>query len=217
MKQGCKHIAGILILLLACCFLNAQVNVRATVNRDNILIGEPFSLTVEAYMPLGSSISWFNSDTMPHFEVTDRSVIDTAENIDGKKITQVLNLTSFDSGRWQIPPFEIVVAGQSFYTDSIPVNVTFTPFDPKEDYRDIKDIIEVKNPSVRYIPWIIAGLTVLSLSALAYFMRKKKPLVRDVKIAAEAALSPYEEAVTALNALGKKLPAEGEEKDFIRR
>jgi hypothetical protein len=214
MKRGCKHITVFIILLLACSFINAQVNVRANVNRDNILIGEPITLNVEAYVPLGASITWNNTDTIPHFEILNRSAVDTSQNIDGKMISQSLTITSFDSGQWHIPSFEIVVNNQPYYTDSILINVTFTPFDPKEDYRDIKDIIEVKNPSVKYIPWALAGMVLVSLTTIIVLVRRRKFTSAAVKKEVTPALSPYEEAMKALARLTDKGLTNGQVKTY---
>jgi hypothetical protein len=204
MKHGYKHITGFILLLLACSFLNAQVSVRANIDRDNILIGEPVSLTVEAYVPLGSKINWLNPDTIPHFEILSSSPIDTAENIDGKKISQTLTVTSFDSGRWQIPPFELLVDSQPFYTDSLTIDVTYTPFDPKDDYRDIKAIIEVTNPSMKYVPWVLAGLALISLAAIFILVKNRKFMAAPVKKELTPELSPFDEAMKALTELSSK-------------
>lgn len=185
----------------------AQVNVRATVSRDKILIGEPISLTVEAYMPLGNTVNWFRLDTLQGFEITETSHLDTIENIDGKKLSQTFTITSFDSGFQYIPPFEVLVNGQPFYTDSVGVNVSFTPFDRNADYRDIKDIIEVINPSVKYVPWIAALLAAGSLAGLIYILRKKKKIV-IVNAPTAPQPTPYEEAMSALHALRRRGIAE---------
>lgn len=213
MKHGRKHIITLIILLIICSSLEAQVNFRAVANRDSILIGEPISVTFEAYVPLGSKLNWFVDDSIPHFIITERSAIDTLENIDGKKIAQTLVITSFDSGRWQIPGIEILVDGQSFYCDSIPVKVGFTPFNPEEDYRDIRDIIELVNPSVKYIPFALVVLAIISLAILLYFMLKRKPS-QAIAEHVLPVLSPYEEAMTAIKELGNNRQTGGEEKKY---
>lgn len=214
MMNGCKNIGAILILLFAFSAISAQVKVRLTVNRDQILIGEPIALKVEAYMPLGTDIAWFPSDTIPRFPITYRSAVDTAENIDGKVISQSFVITSFDSGKQQLPPFEIFINGQPYYTDSIAIAVSYAPFDPKDDYKDIKDIIEIANRSVRYIPWLIAALAFISLIALIYFMLKqKKSPVREI-VPTVPLLSAYDEAMMALKALAMQNPSEFELKSY---
>ncbi len=203
MKHGCKHITAILIILLYCLNLQAQVSVRANIDRNKILIGEPITLSVEAYLPLGAPVQWINTDTIPHFEVTNRSPVDTTESIDGKKISQVLTITSFDSGHWQMPAFEVIVGGKPYYSDSLAIDVTFTSFDPNEDYRDIKEIIEVENSSSAYIPWIIAAVALVALIVLFYLWRKRKKIAPAVSKPVPK-ISPYDEAMSALRDLGKK-------------
>jgi hypothetical protein len=154
-------------------------------------------------MPLGSKTNWFIADSLPHFDITGRSAVDTVPNVDGKKITQVLNITSFDSGRWQMPPFEIVVDGQSFFTDSVGISVGFTPFNRDEDYRDIKDIIELSNPDVNRVPWIIAIVALISLLVLVFYLARKKKAPVEVQKPVVPALSPYDEAMKALKSLAK--------------
>jgi hypothetical protein len=214
MTKGEKHIVTILCLVLVSAYSQAQVSVRSNIDRDNILIGEAISLTVEAYMPLGSNIVWFNSDTIPHFDITQKSGVDTSQGIDGRKMAQSFTITSFDSGQQYIPPFEILVDSQSYYTDSIPVMVSFAPFDSKDDYRDIKDIIEVNIPALKYVPWAMAAAVILSLALLAFgwHNRRLKP-VHAVK-ERETALSPYEEAMKSLAQLSSHNTNNGEVKTY---
>jgi len=213
MKSGSKHIITVIILLVFSFCASAQVNVRSNIDRDNILIGESLSLTVEAYMPAGGNVTWFNSDTIPHFEILKKEAVDTVQNIDAKKVSQHFELTSFDSGQQYIPPFEIVVDNQSYFTDSIPINISFAPFDPNEDYRDIKDIIEAERPSVEYLQWLIAGLAVLSLVVIALVWRRKRSRPGEKKQAIQV-LSPYEEAMKALARLALNNVNNGEAKTY---
>jgi hypothetical protein len=212
MKSGRKHIIAVILLVISL-YANAQVNVRSNIDRDHILIGETISLTVEAYTPIGSAVAWFNADTLPHFELLKKDALDTVQNIDAKKLSQHFDITSFDSGQQYIPPFEIVVDNQSYFTDSIPITVSYAPFDPNEDYRDIKDIIEVKDTNVPYLQWLIAGLAVLSLAILVLLWRRNRSGAVS-KEPATPALSPYEEAMKALAQLALKNINNGEVKAY---
>jgi hypothetical protein len=72
-------IAG--ICLLACSFgANAQVLVKASIDRDKILVGDSIILTLDVRAPLGEDVSWFNLDTLPHFEFLDKGKIDTIKD-----------------------------------------------------------------------------------------------------------------------------------------
>lgn len=204
MKQGCIHISALMVSLLFCLPLFAQVSIKASVDRDKILIGEPVSLTVDAYVPLGSDVAWFASDSIDHFDITKRAAVDTTNDIDGKKISQVLTITSFDSGRWTIPQFEVNVGGKPYYSDSLTIDVAFISFNPKENYHDIKDIIVIRNPVLKYIPWIIAAVAIVSIAIiiLLWGKTKKRPVIAvQTKI---KTLTAYEDAMRALAELGKK-------------
>lgn len=214
MKSSIKHINSVIFSLLFCSYIHAQVNVRSNISRDNILIGQTVLLTVEAYVPTGSSVIWFNTDSIHHFEILKKTGPDTSQTIDVKKISQHFELTSFDSGHQYIPPFEIMVNGQSYFTDSIAVKVAYTPFDANEDYRDIKDIIEVKNSSVKYVPWIIAGLAILSAGVVFFLWFRRKYAVKAMQEEVVTILTPYEEAMKALASLSLKNVNNGEVKTY---
>lgn len=212
MKDRRKYIAVVVFLLTIHSFVNAQVYVKSSVDKNRVVIGEPITLTLEAYIPLGIQVTWFPLDTIPHFEFLTRPRPDTVESIEGKKITQTVTLTSFDSGQWEIPQLELKVLKQSYYTDTLLIDVGFIPFDREADYRDIKDIIEVSNPDTKYIPWIIAALVLISLVLVVYFLRKRSK-VSEAPVKEIVTLSPYEEAMRSLAELRKKgLPQNGQVK-----
>ncbi|HUQ67802.1 MAG TPA: hypothetical protein VM101_16685 [Flavitalea sp.] len=224
MKPRIKHIIPISCFLLLFSFAQAQVNVRSNIDHDNILIGERLTLVVEAYVPTGAAVKWFNTDTIAHFEILNQPRPDTAQSIDAKKITESFDLTSFDSGVQYIPPFEIIVEGQSYFTDSIAINVSFTPFNPDEDYKDIKDIIEVKNPTVKYIPWLVGGLALSCLALAVYLWFRRKFATKNLKEEEVHLLTPYEEAMQALQKLALRNLNNGDAKiyysemnDILRR
>jgi len=214
MKCSCKNIIPVFALLIIHSFLAAQVYVKASVDKNKLLIGEPVILTLEAYIPLGEKVTWFPLDTIPHFEFIKKPVTDTVESIEGKKITQVMTLTSFDSGQWEIPQLELKILKQSYYTDTIMIDVGFSSFDRNADYRDIKEIIEVINPDTKYIPWVIGAAVLLSIGGVIYLLRKRKSITGIPKKQITI-LSPFEEAMQALAELRKKgLPQNGQVKPY---
>lgn len=213
MQRGIIYIIFILNFLIPSSIV-CQVNVKAAVDKNRILIGEPVKLILEAYVPLGQPVVWFPVDTIPHFEFINKAKIDTAESIEGKKFTQHLSITSFDSGHWLIPQLELKVGAESYFTDTIPIDITFAAFNPEEGYRDIKDISEVVNPLVKYIPWIIAGVAFISLLLLVYFLRNRKP-EPAVSKRPVFELSPFDQAMQSLTVIRKKgLPQNGQVKGY---
>jgi hypothetical protein len=192
-----KHIVILVIALLFGGTIFSQVSVKASVDRDKILIGEPIRLTLQAYTPLGEPISWFPLDSIPGFDFIEKGKLDTIENVDNKKLEQQLVITSFDSGQVAFPPLELKVGDNIYYTDSIMIDVAYINFDPAADYRDIKAIEEVEGARASWLPWAIGAAIILAIGLIAWFMlvRKKKIITTTTP---EIKLSPYEEAMESL-------------------
>jgi LPXTG-motif cell wall-anchored protein len=90
-------------------------------------------------------------------------------------------------------------------TDSLPVNVSFSPFDPNQDYHDIKDIInvQVEKKKEQNWYWYIAASGLL-VAAIIYLLIKKKKKPAPVA----PPIDPYKEAKTELEKLkNEKLPS----------
>jgi len=192
------------VLLYAAISVSAQNKtvVRASVDKSKILIGEQIRLQLEADIPENEPIRFFTIDTLAHFEILNRAVIDTSNTDNGTFLKQAVVITSFDSGHWIIPALKL---GDNAITDSITVDVSFSPMDTAQAYHDIKDIIAVnpKKEKNRWWLWcaIGGGLVLLGL-LLFYALRKKKP----VPVAAAPALNPYEEAIKQLDKLQQEKP-----------
>ena len=184
-------------------YTNAQsaVSIKASVDKNTILIGEHFVLRLEANIPENEAIRFFDFDTIPHFEFLDRQKIDTTNTSTGTILTQVIRMTSFDSGHWVIPGF---VLDEKLVTDSIPFDVGFsTPFDPNKPYHDIKDVIDVEIEEEKQWWWYIAGGALLLLALILWLVLRKKP---EKAKAVEKPINAYEEAMTELAKLEKNKP-----------
>jgi LPXTG-motif cell wall-anchored protein len=181
-------------------YAQGGATVKATVDKNRILIGEPLQLVIEVNLSPGSVISFINIDTIDHFELLDKPVIDTINANGGTTIKGIYKFTSFDSGHWVIPSF---VLFPKIKTDTIPVDVVFSDFDPNQDYHDIKDIIEVAPEKKKQWWWLIAGGALLLAAVAVYLLRKKKPVARP---APEIMIDPYEEAMKELEQLQRDKP-----------
>jgi hypothetical protein len=198
--------------------------VATSVDRKNILIGQPLQYNVQARLPVNTyKISWPNiPDSIAHFEVIERHKIDSAENNGTLYLKQTITLTSFDSGVQTIPAFVVnfdPLTDDTTYnilTDSIRINVSYSPMDNIKPFHDIKTIIAVKDEWPLWM-WIAAILSFLLLVFLVYYLiknnRKKKPATLFT-----SKLSPLEEALHSLNELQKQqLLNKGELKEFHSR
>lgn len=102
----------VLIVLLSggICRISAQeVKVKASIDSTHILVGDHLKLLFEVEKPKNMNVVFpVVADTFASkLEVVNRTKIDTleADNDQREKLTQSLYITSFDSGKYQIPPF----------------------------------------------------------------------------------------------------------------
>jgi hypothetical protein len=195
----------------------APAIVKATIDKDSILIGQPIQLMLEATVPDNIPFAWPGTDTLPHFEWLEKGKVDTTVRPGQRYYRQYFTITSFDSGSWAIPRLAFLAGTKKVMTDSIRIFVGYTKLDPSKDFHDIKDIIDVPNPWARWIPWIVAGVTLLSLALVLWLIQKRK-VIRQLITRAAPRLSPLEEAMKQLDELAKQqLPANGAIKTYYTR
>jgi hypothetical protein len=180
-------------------FAQNKTTVKATVDKNRIFIGERIQLTLEADIPENEPIRFFIIDTIPHFEL-ERQKIDTANTSEGTSLKQIIHITSFDSGHWVIPS---LVLGENLATDTIPVDVSFSPMDSTQAYHDIKDILDIKpaEEKKKWWLWYAIGGSILVLGLIAFLLfRKRKPVL----VVAPPPVNPYDEAMQQLDKLQKE-------------
>jgi hypothetical protein len=199
-------------------FSQSAATVNAAVDKSEIIIGEHIRLSLDLRLSLGLNPVWFQQDSIPHFDLIKKGKIDSVLSTTGEAYHQEWILTSFDSGVHVIPSMAILIGGKKFYTDSIPITVKFTPLDPKQDYHDIKDIVDVRNPYSSYILWSVTALTLVSLILAFYFITRKQRKRTVAAIQESYRMNPFDEAVKALETLKKeRLPEKGETKQYYSR
>lgn len=194
-------VVSVLLLGIGATAQSVPAGISADISADKqaILIGEPIRLTLTVRADKNQLAFADVPDSFPHFEVLSKSKIDTVSSMGQFQLQQVVTVTSFDSGRWVIPSFDL--PGTNIVTDSFTVDVGYMPMKSGDQLRDIKDIIPVHVN----LPWLlIIGSALVLIVLVVLFVRairsrKKTPGKRaDVR----SSLPPYEEAVRALEALG---------------
>lgn len=194
-----RNIFLIICILLTGLSASAQTaaTVKATLDKNRLLIGEQATLRIEVQIPEKEPIRFVSVDSLEHFEWIGKPVMDTVGNDNGTLLTGLFTITSFDSGHWVIPSFEL---SGGLRTDSIPVDVVFSDFDPKAPYHDIKDVLEA-DPEKQKNEWwwyAAAGGFLLILLLVFILRRKKKPVP---VMNTEPKIVPLEEALAALHTL----------------
>ena len=200
------HSCITLFLLLSLSAFTQKVTVTASSDKDKIVIGEQIKLTLEAVVPQQEVIDWPKIDSLPHFEILNASKLDSQLSGEELLLKQTLTLTSWDSGRWQIPAFAIAGSNR---TKPIVVEVGYSTFDRNQPYHDIKDIIDVDRPRVTYWYWYLIGAVLLIVFLLLLFPPKKKQPVVTTFVPDEGI---YKQSITRLDKL--RATAEGDPKVF---
>jgi hypothetical protein len=183
--------------------------VQTFTDKKDILIGEQVKYKVKASFPTGAfRVNWFDlPDSVAHFEVVDKSKLDSSVENGNTILEQTIVFTSFDSGRWNTPAlpvnFNLIIDGSkvNLFTDSIAINVSYSPPDSTNQLRDIKPIINVAITDYTWY-YIIGGIILLLLIIflLYRYLRKKK---RSGPALPVSKLGPYEEAMIEIGKLSK--------------
>jgi hypothetical protein len=216
MKRFPAHIIVLSLSLWPAVSTLAQV--KATVDKQHILIGEPIHLMLEATINGNNPLTWPALDSLPHFDFVEKHAADSTVSPGQRYYRQYLTITSFDSGTWSIPRLPFKTGNKTFLTDSIPIQIGYTRIDPSKDYHDIKDIVEVPNPYVRWFGWIIAAIALISVALVVGIVQKRKLLKVLVPWQQAPRLSPLEEAIRQLDELAKQhLIEDGAVKTFYSR
>jgi hypothetical protein len=210
-KRAVKVLVKVAIII---CFSFCMQNifaqspvVKTFLDKNDILIGEQVKYKVRATFPTGVfKTNWFTvPDSVAHFEIVDRSKIDTTTDNNNTILEQTITLTSFDSGKWNTPAFIINFdpvkddTTLNVFTDSMAVNVGYAAADTSDQLRDIKPIMEVtvENYLWYYIGGGILLALILAILLWRYFKNRKKEPLPDFT----SKFSPYDEAMQQLEKL----------------
>lgn len=179
-------------------------NLKTTVDRSSILIGERIQYDIVFTFPTADYQVQFNTpDSLPHFLIIGKNAYDTTDRKGNFLVVQKLLLTSFDSGKWSIPALPVKLKkGSSVYnmnTDPVVIDVGYSPEDTT-GLHDIKPPIEVK--LIEKTDWLLIGASILTALLLAYLLyryfknrgKKEDPVFHSSQTA-------YQEAIASLEAL----------------
>ena len=212
-----------LLTLLVHCFLFTAVvcaqssspTIKASLNRDHVLIGEPIELHIEVKTSHGLPVTkWFNlPDSFNQLEVLSRSPLDSVSEGSVNIYRQTFTITGFDSGIWVIPAVKVTINKKTIHADSLPV--TIVPVQLKDSvYHDIREIIAVPDEKTPWWYWAAGILSLIALGILTWLWLQSGM----GKLPADApanGLSPLQEAMNALRQLeAERLTETGEWKKY---
>lgn len=192
----------ILIVLLSGSFYTLkaqQVTVKASIDSTHILIGDQLKLLLEIEKPKDLKVEFPQvPDTFSSkIEVVSRSKVDTfkLDNKERVKLTQTFQITSFDSGQHQVPPFYFRMKnGQvldSAATRALMFQVHGMKIDTTKGPVDIKTVYAAPVTLKEVIPYILGIILLASIIFfIFYYIRWKKknvPLFAKIEKPADPA------------------------------
>lgn len=219
-----------LTLLLIPVFVSARgqgVNVTSAFDSARIYLGDQIRFTVTVDKPAGLKLIMplFSDTLVRNIEILSGPVIDSASQNGRVKIIEKYLITSFDSGRYQVPPVFAELQNQNgikrFYSNYAILDVMRVKIAPPDTAGKIFDIIKPYRAPVTLgdiMPWVLLAIVAGALIWLSVRYIKK---LRSPGGEPEIIRNPDPAHVIALRELEKlrneKLWQNGETKKYYTR
>jgi len=219
-------IAVFLILLFWQLVAGAQTDVTARLDTNAILIGDQVNLELSFRVPHNYNVVFplFSDTITSHIEIVKQSTIDSSLNKakTEKLYSQILTITSFDSGYYAIPPFRFNYTNPEdntthfAETDALLLEVNTVTVDMAKDMKDIKGPIEAPFTFREASPYILIFLGVaVAAFLLIYFIRKRKKSEPIFRVVSKPKIPAHQIAIDELETLRfKKLWQKGQIKEY---
>jgi len=189
-----KRVFMICFLLL--CGQMGFSQVSASIDSVSIKIGSELKYKVTVAADSTQIVVFPEGQTFTPLEVIESYKIDTSKKGTRLGLTKEYALTQFDSGHYTIPRQKILIGDQTFYTDSLAVEVRDVLVDTtKQKMYAIKPLQEVDasfSNWIKYLWWILVPLVLLGVIAFFVFRKKKRKKVKEEELPA------YERAMLSL-------------------
>ena len=148
--------------------------VSASIDSTMLMIGDQTALHLNVTHEATEQVQLpvFGETLQPEIEIVHRTGIDTATLPDGRlQLSQELTLTSFKDSLFAIHPIAVVSGGDTFWTESMALNV-IQPFeiDTTLAITDIKDIEKAPIWWWGIIRWILLGILIAGLAVGCYYL-----------------------------------------------
>lgn len=221
------EILVVIILIVIPVFVSAQKpEAISSIDSNNVLIGDQVKYNYKFTFPSKAvpSLPFIGDTLSKEIEVVSRTKMDTLTSADKKFTTfsQTLNIASFDSGAFVIPPmvFYYKMPGDTTNyfasTNPIMLYVNTVSVDTTKEFKDIKLPLGEPLTWREILPWALLGLGILLIIGIAiYIFRKIKRKEPIINLPQKPKIPPYEKALTELEELRiQKLWQIGKTKEF---
>ena len=198
----------------------------AKLDTTAMLIGDQIKLDISFSFPSKTLVRWpiIGDTILKAIQVINRTKIDTSLSPDKKTVTlhQKFLITTFDSGFYTIPPIRFFYQQPSettarfAQTETLLLNVHTMAVDTTKVIKPIKGPLKVPLTIREILPWLLlAVLAILVISAVLFYLKKRKRAVPVFQIRSRVHLLSHEIALSELEKLrARKLWQEGRTKEY---
>ena len=165
---------------------SAQVSAVLKADSTHILIGDYLNVQLTVKHPKGIDVRMpMPYGVLGEMELVEDPLVDSVEQDGSLTITKKYIVSAYDSGTFMAGPVKLFFnnasgAADSFISNSIAVTVTTLPVDTTKPVKPIKAPLEVALEWTEFIYYIIAGMLLLLIALVAFFIwrrnRKPKPV-----------------------------------------
>lgn len=219
-----KHIVSfrsltILFLVVANSLYSQDIKVKSYLDNDSLLIGEQINYHVDINLPSDARVIFNGPDQQigNRIEVVSMNT-DTTREKDRLDLLYQYRITSFDSGTWTIPSYQVIVNGdpqKSLFTDSLELTVYSPPVDTTAAIKDVKALINTPLSFRELKPYFLLALGVLLLAAIVFLLIRRLKGKEPVKLRKKVVIPPYVRALQTLDRLKEeKLWQKGQVKQY---
>ena len=213
-----KKLFLIFLLTAQALLVAAQVSVEARIDSIEMMMGEQVHVTLTVSAPEGSKI------VFPQYKRTQQLVpgVEVLETRIENDNVQVLTLTSFDENLYYLPPFPVLVNGDTVKSKELALKVIAIDVDTThyEKFFGPKDVQD--NPFL-WSEWApLVWLTVLMLVLLAlggYLfkrLRDNKPIITYVRVVKK--LLPHQKAMKEIEQIkADKMQSSENQKEYYTK
>lgn len=166
-----------------------EISVKATLEPNEILIGEQSTYKLELVQPAAEKVSWpqFSDTIATNVQILEKLKTDTTEIPDGRiSITTEYLVSSYDSGFYYIPEFVFETATEKVVSN--PVGLTINTVQVNEQTDDIhaeKDIMSAPFSWVELAQWSGIGLAIILIIAIVVLLLMRFVFKKKVSILPE--------------------------------
>lgn len=170
------------ILMVVSLAAIAQFNVKVSVDRDSLLIGDQISVHIQVEKPREARVEFpvFADELIEGIEIVDQTVVDSLKkDKEFSILTKSLTITSFDAGKYFVPSMKFPVyynqQSDTLISERKLLYVNTIEVDTAAAIKEIKAPYEAPLSFKEVLPYflIVLGVAILALLVI-YIIKKRK-------------------------------------------